>query len=133
MKEIEKTVEKLRRCEEIIAAERGQFDLFGLFLRDDAPDKWDLVVGGQWFEENEDTASLAFLDMMDVIRASLSKEEMLSLSRVVVLKKKNPELEVMYETMGEGRNIEIEDMVLFGLQIKKGYIITLQRRKAKGL
>jgi len=128
MKEIEKIVEKLKSCEKIMAEEKGPFDLFGLFLRDDAPDKWDLVIAGEWIEKDADES---FFYVIDMLTRGLPKEDMLKLSRVVVLKKKNPDLEAMYRAIGGGRNIRIKDSIFFGLQIKEAYIITLRRRGSK--
>ena len=53
MKEI---VEKLKQQENNMAQEKGPFDLFALFLREDSPDKWDLVVAAQWIEKNKQDA-----------------------------------------------------------------------------
>jgi len=47
MKEL---VEKPRKLEAEIAAEKGPFLLFALFLRQDAADRWDLVVAAPWIE-----------------------------------------------------------------------------------
>ena len=35
---------RLRKAMRDIAAEKGEFTLFGLFMRTDAPGTWDLVV-----------------------------------------------------------------------------------------
>jgi len=40
--------EKLESLEKKIADERGEFSLFGLFLREDAEDRWDIVVAAPW-------------------------------------------------------------------------------------
>lgn len=126
MKEI---VEKLKSCEEIMAKEKGPFDLFGLFLRDDAPDKWDLLVAADWIDKNKEES---FKYIIDMVQEGLSKEELLKLSRVVLINEGNPALEAMYKAIGGGRNIEIKDSNFFGLQIKHAYVITLRRRKERG-
>ena len=48
--------EKLVPVERQIAAEKGAFLLFALFLREDAPDVWDLVVAAPWIEANKSEA-----------------------------------------------------------------------------
>ena len=125
MKEI---VEKLKGYEETMTKEKGPFDLFGLFLRDDAPDKWDVLVAADWIEENKEES---FKYIIDMVRKGLSKEELLKLSRIVIINEKNPALEAMYKAIS-GRNIEIKDSNFFGLQIKHAYLIILRRRKGKG-
>ena len=36
-------VEKLQNVEKNLSESKGQFELFALFLREDSPDKWDLL------------------------------------------------------------------------------------------
>ncbi len=51
MKEI---AEKLVQVEQKITQEKGSFNLFALFLREDAPDVWDLVVAAPWISKNKE-------------------------------------------------------------------------------
>src|SRR5208283_5659406 len=45
MKEI---VQKLVEAEREMAEEKGPFLIFALFLREDAPDRWDVIVAAPW-------------------------------------------------------------------------------------
>ena len=36
-----------------IAQKKGDFSLFALFLREDAPDRWDLLVSAPWASSNK--------------------------------------------------------------------------------
>jgi hypothetical protein len=45
-------IEKLKKAEAATAAERGAYALFALFLRKDAPGRWDLLVSAPWIEAN---------------------------------------------------------------------------------
>ena len=40
--------EKFAELESHIAEEKGPFALFALFMREDAPDRWDLIVSAPW-------------------------------------------------------------------------------------
>jgi hypothetical protein len=40
--------EQFRQAEETISTDQGQFYLFGLFERDDVPNKYDVVVSAAW-------------------------------------------------------------------------------------
>jgi hypothetical protein len=40
--------EKFAELESHIAEEKGPFTLFALFMREDAPDRWDLIVSAPW-------------------------------------------------------------------------------------
>ena len=41
---VEQMVEKLASVEREVSSEKGDFRLFALFLREDAQDRWDLLV-----------------------------------------------------------------------------------------
>jgi len=124
MKEI---LEKLRQQEEIIAREKGPFDLFALFLREGSPDKWDLVVAADWIEK---THQGAFEYIANMAQRTLSQEELLKLSRIVTIDKRNPGLDALHRAITiEHSEVEIKDSNFFGLQIKHAYIITSIKRK----
>lgn len=123
MKEI---AEKLKGYEVTMANEKGPFDLFALFLREDAPGKWDLVVAADWIEKNKEKS---FKYIAGVVQKALTKEELLKLSRIVLIDGNNPALEAMHRAMHVEHGIaEIQDSNFFGLQIKHAYLITSRRR-----
>src|SRR2546426_600860 len=45
--------EKFAELESRIAEEKGPFALFALFMREDAPDRWDLIVSAPWAGEDK--------------------------------------------------------------------------------
>lgn len=53
MKEL---VEKLTTIEKETSAERGEYDLFALFLREDSSNKWDILVSASWISDNKEDA-----------------------------------------------------------------------------
>lgn len=119
-------VDKLVQQESIMAQEKGPFDLFALFLREDSSDKWDLVVASEWIEKNKE-ASLKYV--VGKLQKALTKDELLKLSRVVLIDKNNPSLEALNRAMHVEHNVaEIRDSNFFGLQVKHAYLITSQRR-----
>ena len=122
MKEI---AEKLTQVERDLAEEKGQFLLFALFLREDAPNLWDLIVSASWIIKNK-KKSIKYI--FDRIKQELKVEELLKLSRIVVIEKDNPALEDLQRNFHVEHGIlEIQDSNFFGLQIKHGYIITSRR------
>lgn len=122
MKEI---TEKLRALEQNIAAEKGSFLLFALFLREDAPDRWDLLVSAPWIPKNKNTALKYFSDKL--IR-TLSQNELLKLSRITIIESDEPALAALQQAMQIEHGLaEIKDSNFFGLTIKHAYIITSRR------
>ena len=79
MKEIAK---KLQEQEKIISKEKGPFELFALFLRNDSPDKWDLVLAADWITKDTYSALKYFSDILHKI---LSTEELIKFSRIAII------------------------------------------------
>jgi hypothetical protein len=118
-------VEKLLKVERQIAEEKGPFSLFALFLREDAQDKWDLVASALWLEKNKQEA---FEFLANLIRSSLAPDELLSLSRIVLVDHNDPALDAVHRALrAEHGIVEVKDTSFFGLEIKHAYIITSQR------
>ncbi len=120
-------VEKLKKQEEFIAQEKGVFDLFALFLREDAPNKWDLLVAAEWIEQNK---SDAIKYLAQKVQQTLTVDELLFLSRIVVIDENNPDLAVLNSSFPVEHSIaEIHNSNLFGLQINHAYLITSKQNK----
>jgi hypothetical protein len=116
---------KFIAMEKELAEEKGKFALFGLFLREDVEDRWDLVISAQWLKSNnkQDYEIIA-----KSLKKFLSKEEVIYLSRIVILDKGNPILEAVNRAFSiEHGQVECKDCNFFGLQIKHAYIITSKR------
>jgi hypothetical protein len=112
--------QKLRVLMDRIAAEKGEFAFFGLFLRDEAPDKWDLVVSAPWLEKGK---LKALSEFVKELASAVGEEQLLSLSRVVTLNADDPSLDAVLRAVSvDGDVREIRDADLFGLKIKHAFI-----------
>lgn len=112
-----------------VISEQGELTLFGLFLREDSPDKWDLVIAGPWIEKDEQEA-LQYLAQK--VSTQLASSELLSLSRIVILDKGNPALEAILKTVRPGRGIaEFNGFNLFGLPVRHAYLFRATRLQGK--
>ena len=115
-------VEKFASLEALIAHERGDFSLFALFLREDAPDRWDLLVAAPWASQNRDE-TVEYL--VNEIKSHLGPQELIILSRIVVVDPNHPSLqEVTNSFQVEHGRVEVRDRTFFGLPIRHGFIIT---------
>lgn len=127
MKEL---VDKLKSLENEIAGERGEFSLFGLFLREDAGNKWDLIVAASWIDADsfEQIKYLA-----DKLNSHLNDSELLSISRIVLLDLKNPIVQNInkYCRVARDGELELNDFQLnnISLPFKYAYIIISQNSK----
>jgi len=79
---MKKTIEKFISLEKEIADEKGDFVLFGIFLREEAPNRWDVVISAPWFGENKNE-SLNFI--VQKFTSKLEEQELIMLSRIVLL------------------------------------------------
>jgi hypothetical protein len=122
MKEI---ITKLVRAEQEMAGERGAFLLFAVFLREDAPDVWDLVVASPWIAEDK-PGSLRYIS--DKVRSVLDANELMKLSRIVLIEPDSPALAAFQQAIHLEHGIaEIKDSDFSGLRIKHAYLITSRR------
>jgi hypothetical protein len=120
--------EKLRDLEKRLSAKKGEFSLFALFLREDAPDVWDLVVSADWIEKDQPAA---LQDIAKQVQKTLGPDEITKVSRVVIIDKANPALSAVSSVIAIEHGLaEVANNNFFGMAIKQGYIITAQRRRA---
>ena len=121
-------VEKLRIIESRLAAEKGGFTLFGLFLREDSPNKWDLVVASPWIKAH-DKGALDYIAKH--VQETLQTQELIALSHIALISSDNPGLEAVHKALSiEHGTAEIKDSNFFGMQIKHAFIITSRRHPA---
>lgn len=122
MKEL---AEKLRNIEIELSKENGDFELFALFLREDAPDKWDLIISSDWARKDKKSA---LNTIVAKIQNTLNAEETVKLSRIIILNKDDAALNALHEAMHVEHGVaEISDSNFLGLAIKHAYLITSKR------
>ena len=120
----EPLIDKLLTLEQEIAAERGEFTFLALFRREDSH-YWDVVVAAPWVTVDKEQA-LRF--MAEQLQAHLKIQEILTISRIVLIDEDNPYLEAVIQTKeGQEGVVEVRDEEFFGLPIQRGYIITAKR------
>ncbi len=119
-------VRKLVQAEQKMAEEKGRFLIFALFLREDAPDLWDVVVAAPWVAEDK-SSSLKYISSK--LGEALEPNEVTKLSRIVVIEPGNPALAALQAIQVEHGIVELKDSNFFGLKIKHTYLITSRREK----
>ena len=118
-------IEKFRRVMEAVSAERGEFVLFGLFLREEAPNTWDLVISAPWLETGKLKALGEFVEKATAI---VGKQELLTLSRIVTLNPNDPNLDALLQAVQvDNGPLELWHPDFFGLDIKHAYILRAKR------
>ena len=125
---IAELTEKFTELEAHIAEERGPFALFALFMREGAPNCWDLIVSAPW--AGDDTQSVVDY-FVSQIKSRLGAQVLTSLSRIVVINPQDPAVQALNRAMPiEHGRVEVRDSDFFGQTIKHAYIITSQRPQA---
>lgn len=113
-----------------VTKEKGEITLFGLFLREEAPNVWDLVVAGPEFEKDQ-TETLSYF--IRKIKAHFLSDELMSLSRVTILEADNPILAAILNAIPAGQKKTVfrnEDFL--GLEIKRAYVLKVKRPQTNG-
>ncbi|MEN8216233.1 MAG: hypothetical protein ABFS56_07620 [Pseudomonadota bacterium] len=120
--------QKMLKIEKYLANQKGEFKLFALFLRDGSPGKWDVLVSARWIDANKQQALKIITEQLTT---KLNKEELISLSRVVVINQDNEALSAINQFLPVGKKIaEIHDKNFFGLDIKEAFFISPSRKKS---
>lgn len=121
-------IQKMLKIEKYLARQKGDFRLFALFLRDGSPGKWDVLVSAQWIDANKQQALKVIIEQLTT---QLNKDELMSLSRVVVIKQDHEGLPAVNQFMSVENGIaEIHDKNFFGLDIKQAFLISSPREKS---
>lgn len=123
-------VEKFSSVERELAKANGEFELFGLFLHEDAGlEVWDLVVSASWLDPDA-RGSLELV--VDAVKKRLDEKELMSLSRVVILPPENTFVEDVlcrwnkeHEVEGIGYPFNAG-----GVPIERAFLITSRKRTA---
>lgn len=114
--------EKLQAVEKALSKSKGSFELFALFLRDDAPNKWDLLISSDWARSDK---KAALNEIIQEIQSVLTEQERLMLSRLIILEKNDAALKALHGVMHVEHGLaEISDSNFLGLAIKHAYLIT---------
>ena len=114
--------EKFARLESQIAREKGEFTLFALFMREDVPDRWDLIISAPWVAEDKQGA----VDyLVAQIKSRLDAGVLTHLSRIVPVDPQDAAVQDLNRAIQvEHGNVEVNDSNFFGLAIKRAHIIT---------
>ena len=120
------TIEKLSSIEQRISSKKDRFRLFALFLREDAPNRWDLVVSAPWLDENEQKG-LNYL--VKQIKLDLTTQEFVWLSRIIVAREGSAILEAMKQV--EGSHLVLQNVQLPGILVKEAYIISSHPKRTR--
>ena len=105
-----------------IAREKGDFSLFALVLREDVPEKWDLVVAAPWFSSDRKRVLDFFVAE---IKSLLGPRQLLDLSRIVVLEASDAAVQALNRAIHvEHGMAEVRDSVFLGLPIRHAYIFS---------
>ena len=122
-------IQKMASIEKYLARQKGYFRLFALFLREGSPGKWDVLVSADWIDTNKQQALKVIIEQLTT---QLNKDELMSLSRVVVIKKDNEGLPTINQFIPVKSGItEIHNKQFFGLDIKQGFFIFSSTEKSR--
>lgn len=118
-------IKKLQDVEKTLCEEKGPFEFFALFLREDAPEKWDLIISSDWAREDKKAAMELVIEK---VASVFEDSEILMLSRLIILAKDDDSgFKALNRALHVDHGlIELSDCVIFGVSIKHAYLITSQ-------
>jgi len=108
-----------------IAAKKGEFTLFALLMRADAPGTWDLVVSASWLESGNLKATREFVRLL---AQSMGEESLHQFSRVVALDSNDAPARFILENLPvEDDELRVQSTDLLGLQIQEAIILRAKK------
>lgn len=117
-------ITKLINVETKISTERGSFNLFALFLRENK-EEWDLLVSSKWINKDK-FESIKYISQE--VQNALDQEELFKISRIVVINCNDPEIDAINAKADvEHDNVRIDNSNFFGFVIRSAYIITSKK------
>ena len=117
-------IDKLVRLEKDIATEKGEFVLFAVVQREDAPNRWDLLLSAPWFGPKEEE-TLDFL--VSKIKGTLTPQEMVMLSRIILFPPTDPrvdEIRQRIQSPVQHGHVELSAWTLAGMPVRHAHIVT---------
>ena len=120
-------IEKLLKIERETSAEKGDYNLFALFIREGSSNRWDLLVSANWITKKTDVRHYLAKRM----QASFEPGEIVHFSRIIIIEKDNPDLAELQEAVAiEHGSAELKCFDFSGQSIERAYLITSKRNEA---
>ena len=120
---IRKLLPKLISIEKEISDDKGRFRLFGIFLREDQPNRaWDLVISADWLDASTLESRRVFIKE---IQSRLEREEFLMFAISLLLEPHYPFVKEMNSEFNvEHGDLEFTDYDFDGMVFERMHIIT---------
>ncbi len=131
----EETLQRYRLLEKSLSADCGPFQLFGIFLRENAPNRWDIVASAHWIEASHMNARNLFARRL---QKEFPVDDLILLSQIALFPPTGADYETAMRRIEravraasgsaelEHSLVEMRDVDLFGQTIDRAYIITAQ-------
>lgn len=123
-------IEKIREVEIKLSKDLGEFNLFGIFEREDIIDKWDILVSITYTKENNynEQKNNIIKNLHQELTKTLPNSIIFKFSRIVFLEPSNAFVKNINNLVNvQHSNIEIKDSTINNLRIKHAYIISSKR------
>jgi hypothetical protein len=121
-------VKVLQKIERSLSEEKGMFTLFALFVLEETPGRWDLLVAAPWIQKN---TAVGRRRVAEELQESLSRQELRNLSNLIIVDQDNPGLAALQRDVhAEHGDIEFRDRNYFGLDVRHAHVITCTRTEA---
>ncbi len=117
---MEDIIKKFKTIKDRLSAEHGEFRLFGLFLKDESVNTWDVIVSSEWACSNE---NIAIKEISKLIAETLSKDEVIKLTAIFITPKNTPIMNVLGMIAGKMNDAHLINCSVNGIEIKDAYIL----------
>ena len=117
-------IQKLIALEQTIARDHGDFVLYTVLHREDAPNRWDLLVAAPWLAADDPAA----VDLIGrYLLGTLTPQEMTLLSRIIVFPIDDPRVQEIRQRVDQAvrhGHVEVSQWELAGMPIRHAHVVT---------
>ena len=124
---MKKLISKLQDIELELSKEFGELRLFALFLRNDSPNRWDLLVSAEWTDDDR-YSGLSIVSKK--LQKHLIANEIILISGIVMVLPDYPILDVALDACEVKHGfVDVPPYLFSEYDIERAFFITAQRNK----
>jgi len=123
---VESFLEKIKEMLYQVEERFGIVELFAVLKMDEITDKWSIIVGSSWV--NDENRKEVFGLLIDLMRKRLDDEERYSIARIGILNSREHLVELMLEEFKSDQSIT-DDRKVNGNIIHEGFILKSEKQQ----
>lgn len=121
-------IENIKEVDKLISKEKGNFNLFGIFIREGLNGKWDILASADWISYNNEGEALKYF--IQKLKKKLSEDDIMKIASIILLEPKEPFVKSINNSINTLHSaIKINGDYFNDLFIQNAFIFTSQKQQ----